>query len=91
MSHPPRAACEGRSDGYRPDVKQPDDEVELPEDQIRAVEDGSPPHHHGAFDDVAFLDHLRSCHGLDTPDHLSRATLEGLHDRLHDESDAAAD
>jgi hypothetical protein len=36
-------------------VKQPDDEVELPEDQIRAVEDGSPPHHHGAFDDVAFL------------------------------------
>ena len=72
-------------------MKQSDDEVELPEDQIQAAEDVPASHHHGDFDDEALQAHLRSPHGLDTPDHLSRATLEGLHDRLHHESDAADD
>jgi hypothetical protein len=72
-------------------VKHPDDEAELPEDEIEAAEARRSSHHHGDFDDEAFLAHLRSPHGLDAPDHLSRAALEGLHDRLHDESDAADD
>ena len=72
-------------------MKQQDDEVELPEDEIQAAEDPPAAHHHGDFDDEAFLAHLQSSHRLDAPDHLSRPTLEGLHDRLHHESDAADD
>jgi hypothetical protein len=72
-------------------VKQSDDEEELPEDEIEAAETRPAAHDHGALDDEAFLAHLQSPHGLDAPDHLSRATLEGLHDRLHHESDAADD
>ena len=65
---------------------------ELPEAEIEAAEDRPASHHHGTVDDDDdLLVHLRSAHGLDTPDHLSRSTLDGIHDRLHDETDAAAD
>ena len=72
-------------------MKHPDDEAELLENQIQAAEDRPASHRHGDFDDEAFLAHLRSPHGLDAPDHLSRPALEGLHDRLHQESEAADD
>ena len=64
---------------------------ELPEAEIEAAEDRPALHRHGALDDEGLLVHLRSIHGLDTPDHLSRSTLDGIHDRLHDETNAAAD
>jgi hypothetical protein len=67
-------------------------EEELPEDEIEAAEERAARHHHDALDDDdALLAHLQSPHGLDAPGHLSRATLKGLHDRLHHETDAAED
>jgi hypothetical protein len=59
-------------------------EGELPEEAIEAADEQPGVHDHGAFDDAGLLEHLRSSHGLEAPDHLSRSTLEGLHDRLHD-------
>jgi hypothetical protein len=66
---------------------------ELPEDEIERAEERPAAHDHASLDDDddALLAHLRLAHGLDTPDHLSRTTLEGLHDRVHHETDAAAD
>ena len=65
-------------------------EEELPEEEIEVAEKGTAQHHHDSFDDDdALRDHLQLPHGLDAPEHLSRTTLEGLHDRLHDETDAA--
>ena len=66
---------------------------ELPEDEIERAEERPAAHDHASLndDDDALLGHLRSAHGLDTPDHLSRTTLDGLHDRVHHETDAAAD
>lgn len=64
---------------------------ELPEAEIEAAEERPAPHDHGTMDDEGLLAHLRSLHGLDTPEHLSRTTLEGIHDRLHDETHAAED
>lgn len=64
-------------------------EEELPEEAIEAAQDRPAPHEHGAFDDEGLLEHLRASHSLEAPDHLSRSTLEGLHDRLHDGTDAA--
>ena len=62
---------------------------ELPEEEIEAAEEEDPVHEHGPLDDEQLLEHLRTQHGLDTPDHVSRSTADGLHDRLHDETDAA--
>ena len=64
---------------------------EVPETEIERAEEQPAAHEHGPMDDDALLAHLHSPHGLDTPEHLSRQTLEGLHDRLHHETDAAAD
>jgi hypothetical protein len=66
---------------------------ELSEGEIERAEERPAAHDHGSLgdDDDALLAHLRSGHGLDSPDHLSRTTLEGLHDRVHHETDAAAD
>ena len=67
-------------------------EEELPDDEIEAAEDRPARHRHDALDDAdddALRAHLQSPHGLDAPEHLSGATLEGLHDRLHHETDAA--
>jgi hypothetical protein len=66
---------------------------ELPEEEIEQAEEQPSAHDHGSLDDDddTLLAHLRAAHGLDTPDHLSRTTLDGLHDRVHHETDAAAD
>ena len=64
---------------------------ELPEEEIEAAEERPAPHRHDALDDDGLLAHLQSLHGLDAPEHLSRPTLEGVHDRLHQETDAAAE
>ena len=63
---------------------------ELPEEEIRAAEEGQAPHGHGPLDEAGLLDHVRTIHGLDAPD-LSTSTVAGLHDRLHDETDAVDD
>ena len=63
---------------------------ELSEETIEAAEEKPTGHDHEPMDDEALLEHLRSPHHLDTPDDLSRSTAEGLHDRLHEETDAAA-
>ncbi|HEY3140295.1 MAG TPA: hypothetical protein VGJ86_04160 [Acidimicrobiales bacterium] len=62
---------------------------ELPEEAIEAAEERPAAHDHDRLDDDRLLDHLRSEHRLDVPDHLSRSTVDGLHDRLHDQTDAA--
>jgi hypothetical protein len=62
---------------------------ELPEDEIEAAEERPAAHRHDPMDDDALLAHLESRHALDTPETLSRSTLEGVHDRLHQETDAA--
>jgi hypothetical protein len=64
---------------------------ELPEAEIEAAEERPAPHRHDALDDDGLLAHLKSLHGLDAPEHLSGQTLEGVHDRLHHETDAAAE
>lgn len=61
---------------------------ELPEVEIEAAEERPAAHRHGSFDDEGLLDHLRRAHRLDAPEHLSRATLDGIHDRIHHETDA---
>jgi hypothetical protein len=62
---------------------------ELAEEAIEAAEEQPVAHDHGPFDDEGLLEHLRSRHRLDVPADLTRATADGLHDRLHDETDAA--
>lgn len=63
---------------------------ELPEEAIEVAEDISVNHSHdGLFDgDERLLTHLCSDHGLDAPIHLSNLTLNGPHDRLHQETGA---
>jgi hypothetical protein len=64
---------------------------EVPEEAIEVAEDRPATHEHGALDDEGLVEHVRSQHGLDVPGPLSRSTAEGLHDRLHDETDAVGD
>ena len=63
---------------------------ELPEEAIEVAEDISVNHSHdGPFDgDERLLTHLSSDPDLDAPTHLSSSTLNGLHDRLHQETGA---
>ncbi len=63
---------------------------ELPEEEIDAAEDQPVAHDHSPLDDDELLDHLRSRHRLEAPSDLSRSTADGLHDRLHGETDAAS-
>jgi hypothetical protein len=63
---------------------------DLPEEEIEAAEVAPAAHDHDPMDDDGLLEHLRSQHQLDVPTHLSRSTADGLHDRLHDETDAAS-
>jgi hypothetical protein len=67
------------------------EQEELPEAEIEAAEERPAPHRHDALDDEGLSAHLQALHGLDVPEHLSRPTLEGLHDRLHHETDATAE
>jgi hypothetical protein len=65
--------------------------TELPDEAIQAAEEVTADHaHEGLGEDADSLRaHLRSHHDLDAPGHLSGSTLQGLHDRLHDETGAA--
>ncbi|MGH9179006.1 MAG: hypothetical protein ACRD0N_10690 [Acidimicrobiales bacterium] len=67
--------------------------AELPEEEIEAAEERSaaPAHGHAGVtaEDGTLAEHLRAVHGLDVEAGTSPATLEGLHDRLHDSSKAA--
>jgi hypothetical protein len=63
---------------------------ELPEEAIETAEDQPVAHDHSPLDDDELLDHLRSRHHLEAPAGLSRSTVDGLHDRLHGETDAAS-
>lgn len=64
---------------------------ELPEEAIEVAEVRTGAHSHaGLGDDPDSLRaHLASAHDLDAPTNLSGSTLHGLHDRLHQEADAA--
>ena len=63
---------------------------ELPEETIEVAEHISVDHCHDGLgdDNDRLLAHLRSDHDLAAPVHLSSATLDGLHDRLHHETGA---
>jgi hypothetical protein len=68
--------------------------TDLPEEEIEAAERAAPPEHdHDGIsaDDDTLLEHLQACHDLDAPEDLSGGTLQGLHDRLHEETDAASE
>ena len=67
--------------------------TELPEEAIEVAEELSVDHSHDALGGGAdsLLEHLRREHNLDTPDDLSSSTLDGVHDRLHADADAAAE
>ncbi|MDP8988276.1 MAG: hypothetical protein M3N11_08025 [Actinomycetota bacterium] len=67
---------------------------ELSEEEIEAAQVvGSTHHGHEqvSSQDDTLAEHLRRLHALDPPATLSRTTLEGLHDRLHDEAKATED
>jgi hypothetical protein len=64
---------------------------ELPDEEIQAVEGINVAHDHDGVSsaDGSLVAHLQAVHGLDTDPGLSATTQEGLHDRLHHETDAA--
>ena len=63
---------------------------ELPDEVIEKAEAANPTHSHDGIgaDYDSLLEHLRSQHRLPADSGLSTTTLQGLHDRLHDETDA---
>jgi hypothetical protein len=64
---------------------------ELPEEEIEVAEVvGSSDHDHErvSSQNDTLAEHLRQMHALEPPATLSRTTLEGLHDRLHEEAKA---
>lgn len=69
----------------------PDDHVApIPEETIEEAEHRPGDHHHdGPSFRGSLAPHLRDAHGLDAPDSMSDATLEGLHDRVHHERHAS--
>ncbi|MDP9071066.1 MAG: hypothetical protein M3N68_07240 [Actinomycetota bacterium] len=66
---------------------------EVPEDAIEAAErgEGVPAHTHDGVsgEDGTLLEHLRRVHRVEAADHLSPATQEGLHDRVHGSTGAS--
>lgn len=65
---------------------------ELPEERIEVAEAlGSTGHSHElvSSQDGTLFEHLHRDHALDPPATVSPSTLEGLHDRLHEESHAS--
>lgn len=65
---------------------------ELPEVEIEVAEAvGSTTHSHElvSSENATLTEHLRREHALDPPATASRSTLEGLHDRLHDQRHAS--
>lgn len=64
---------------------------ELTREEIQAAEVAGATEHghdHVSSQNDTLAEHLRRQHGLDPPATLSRTTLEGLHDRLHEEANA---
>ncbi|HEV2767417.1 MAG TPA: hypothetical protein VGV63_06910 [Acidimicrobiales bacterium] len=64
---------------------------ELSEEEIETAElVGSTDHGHErvSSQNDTLVEHLRQVHALEPPATLSRTTLEGVHDRLHDEAKA---
>ena len=66
---------------------------ELPEEDVEAAAASQSQHQHDGVDadDGTLFEHLRDVHSLEVPTHLSTATQQGLHDRLHDTTSAAED
>ncbi|MDQ1427079.1 MAG: hypothetical protein QOK39_555 [Acidimicrobiaceae bacterium] len=66
---------------------------ELPEDAIEVAEEATLPHSHDGVSsaDGSLVEHLRAEHQLEAEPAMSAGTQEGLHDRLHHDSDAADD
>lgn len=64
---------------------------ELSEPEIEAAEHRASEHGHDDVDAAGLADHVRTVHQLDVPEHLSASTVEGLHDRVHHQADAADD
>ncbi|MDQ1356036.1 MAG: hypothetical protein QOF20_3406 [Acidimicrobiaceae bacterium] len=66
---------------------------ELPEETIDDAEGVNTTHSHDGISsaDASLVEHLRSCHELDTEPELSASTQEGLHDRLHSSTKAIDD
>jgi hypothetical protein len=63
---------------------------ELPEKVIEEAEGANVAHSHDGVwpEDDSLLEHLQSQHRLPADPGLSASTLQGLHDRLHDETNA---
>jgi len=66
-----------------------DEELSGPE--IEAAEHRASAHRHDDVDAAGLADHVRKVHKLAVPEHLSISTVEGLHDRVHQQGDAADD
>lgn len=64
---------------------------ELSEPEIEAAEHLAPEHGHDDVDAAGLADHVRMVHKLGVPEHLSASTVGGLHDRVHQQADAADD
>lgn len=66
---------------------------ELPEEAIQEAEAVTRAHSHDGVSsaDRSLVDHLLTAHRFETEPDLSASTQEGLHDRLHHETDVAAD
>ena len=65
--------------------------TELPDEDIQEAEAAVGPHSHDGVVPVddSLAGHLSGVHGLEVDPAMSPATLAGVHDRLHDETDAA--
>lgn len=67
-----------------------DDTAAPADEDIAAAERTATAHHHdGPSEHGSLAPHLRDAHGLDAPDSMSDSTLEGLHDRVHQERHAS--
>lgn len=68
---------------------------EVPEERIEEAErgDGVPDHGHTGVSahDGTLRRHLHDVHHLEVAEHLSPATQEGLHDRVHGSAKASDD
>jgi hypothetical protein len=64
---------------------------ELSEPEIEAAEHLASEHRHDDVDAAGLADHVRKVHKLDVAEHLSASTVGGLHDRVHQQADAADD
>ncbi len=68
---------------------------EVPEEAIEEAEGGgaiSGHHHEGVTgEDGTLRRHLADVHRLEVPPGMSASTQDGLHDRLHDDTEAADD